>query len=111
MKAKTWGLACEDIEKIRTTLAEYPLVEKAILYGSRAKGNYRASSDIDLTLVGCALHYDALLAIASDLDELLLPYTFDLSLWHQIDNKKLKDHIQRVGQSFYIRGMIPDKQQ
>jgi predicted nucleotidyltransferase len=27
-------------------------VEKAILYGSRAKGNYKNGSDIDLTLRG-----------------------------------------------------------
>ena len=109
MNLNACGLACEDIEKIRTTLAQYPLVEKAIVYGSRAKGNYRASSDIDLTLVGYALHYDDLLAIAGDLDELLLPYTFDLSLWHQIDNKNLQDHIKRVGQPFYIQGLNSDK--
>lgn len=101
MNTKVWGLACEDIEKIRSTLAQYPMVEKAILYGSRAKGNYRTSSDIDITLVGRTLHYDDLLAIAGALDELLLPYTFDLSLWYQIDNENLKDHIKRVGKPLY----------
>ncbi|NCT56658.1 MAG: nucleotidyltransferase domain-containing protein [Legionella sp.] len=101
MTIKTWGLTREDIAKIRATLAQYPVVEKAILYGSRAKGNYRASSDIDITLVGRALQYHDLLSIAGDLDELLLPYTFDLSLWHQIDNEKLKDHIERVGELLY----------
>ena len=108
MNTKVWGLACEDIEKIRTTLAQYPLVEKAILYGSRAKGNYRASSDIDITLVGRALHYHDLLAIAGGLDELLLPYTFDLSLYHQIDSEGLKDHIKCVGKPLYIRDIPED---
>ena len=38
------------IRKIRAVLAEFPQVEKAVLYGSRAKGDYKNSSDIDLTL-------------------------------------------------------------
>jgi len=40
------------IRKIRAVLAEFPQVEKAVLYGSRAKGNYKNGSDIDLTLCG-----------------------------------------------------------
>jgi len=49
-----YGLTSSVIERICNVLARYPQVEKAILYGSRAKGNYKPGSDIDLTLLGGA---------------------------------------------------------
>lgn len=73
------------------------------MYGSRAKGTYRAGSDIDLTLFGEALTYIQLDRIETEIDDLLLPYTVDLSLYTQIENTDLLDHIQRVGQVFYQR--------
>jgi uncharacterized protein len=38
-----------------------------------------------------------LLKIENEIDDLLLPYKVDLSLFHQIDNPSLIEHIQRVG--------------
>lgn len=98
------GLSVSVIERIIKILSAYPNLEQAILYGSRAKGNYREGSDIDLTLTGTALNYTELGKIDNELDDLLLPYTFDLSLLQQIDNPDLIDHIQRVGVVFYQRG-------
>ena len=45
-----FGLKDITIQKIQQVLAAFPQVEEAILYGSRAKGNYKDGSDIDLTL-------------------------------------------------------------
>ncbi len=103
MNAYLYGLPETTVEKIGGVLAGHPAVEKAILYGSRAKGNYKRGSDIDLTLVGGGLDYRDLLNITGELDDLLLPYTIDLSLLHMIDHAGLLDHIQRVGQEFYRR--------
>ena len=97
------GLKVSVIERIITVLSAHPNLEQAILYGSRAKGNYREGSDIDLTLTGTALNYTELGQIDNELDDLLLPYTFDLSLLQQIDNPDLIDHIKRVGIVFYQR--------
>ncbi|SRR6266568_5919992 len=88
---------------IRQILADFPAVEKAVLYGSRAKGNYRHGSDIDLTLFGDQLDFDSLLKIASRLDESQIPYQVDLSLWKQLDHAGLREHIERVGVVFYQR--------
>ena len=44
------GLTSGTVDRIRSVLARFPQVEKAVLYGSRAKGNYKRGSDIDLTL-------------------------------------------------------------
>jgi len=74
-----------------------PEVEKLILYGSRAKGNYRPSSDVDLTLVAPTGELSSLLKLETQLDDLLIPWKIDLSLYHQIDNQALKNHIDRVG--------------
>jgi predicted nucleotidyltransferase len=98
-----FGLKKETIEAIREVLAKYPEVEKAILYGSRAKGNYRPGSDIDLTLIGEKLNLTILQKIENELDDLLLPYKIDLSLHKQIQNKELLEHIERVGKVLFDR--------
>lgn len=95
------GLKSQDIAAIQNVFKKFPKISKAILYGSRAKGNYRPGSDIDLTLQGEALNYADLAAIETELDDLLLPYTIDLSIYHQIENSELISHINRVGKEFY----------
>jgi type I restriction enzyme S subunit len=97
------GLTETTVAKIHAVLARFPAVEKAVLYGSRAKGNFKPGSDIDLTLQGAALTSDLRSAIASALDDLLLPYTIDLSLFDELNHAKLREHIERVGVLFYQR--------
>lgn len=98
-----FGLTDTTIAKLHAVFARFPEVEKAILYGSRAKGNFKTGSDIDLTLVGQALTSELRSKIAWELDDLLLPYTIDLSLFHELNHAELLDHIQRVGVVFYER--------
>ncbi|MEL7071466.1 MAG: nucleotidyltransferase domain-containing protein [Cyanobacteria bacterium J06581_3] len=97
------GLNTQTIDKITGVLAQYSEVESAILYGSRAKGNYRNGSDIDLTLTGKGLTYRILTRIEDKIDDLLLPYLFDLSILRQIENTNVVEHIHRVGVLFYQR--------
>lgn len=98
-----FGLKEETIEKINSVLSSFPEVGQAIIYGSRAKGNYEPGSDIDLLLKGDKLDISLLNQISSHLDDLLLPYTFDLSTDRYIDNKELIDHVKRVGKLFYSK--------
>ncbi|MFL0799740.1 MAG: nucleotidyltransferase domain-containing protein [Agarilytica sp.] len=95
------GLATGEISQIKAALIGFPEVDSAILYGSRARGTYKPGSDIDLTLLGEKVDFSCLAAIGTALDDLLPPYSFDLSIFHEIDNKKLVEHIERVGISFY----------
>ena len=94
IKEQIWTDIC-------TIFKNYPALEKVILYGSRAKGNYRNGSDIDLTFIGLALNLSLSHKIELDIDDLLLPYTFDISIMHQISNPDLIDHIERVGKVIY----------
>ncbi len=98
-----FGLSNKTLAIIRQILADYSAVNKAILYGSRANGNYKKSSDIDLTLIGVALDHHILGAIAGRLEESPIPYQVDLSLLKQIDSPSLLEHIDRVGVVFYER--------
>lgn len=100
---KRFGLPAHAIEQLCAVFSQYPQIETAVLYGSRAKGNYRQGSDIDLTLKGESLTLSQLFSIEGDIDDLLLPWMVDLSLFHHIDNPQLVDHIERVGQPFYKR--------
>lgn len=102
-----FGLQETTIQKICGVLAKFPQVEKAVLYGSRAKGNYKNGSDIDLTLFGGAgLTLNVLYKIMDELDDLLLPYTIDLSIVSQISDPDVVEHIQRVGMTFYEKAPI-----
>lgn len=96
-----YGLSDRTLQKIQSVFRHYPQIERAILYGSRATGTYRNGSDIDLTLYGDALTHSVLSRIDTELDDLLLPYTIDLSIFHQIDNPAMVQQIQRVGVNFY----------
>jgi len=91
-----YGISQNALEKIKTVLFSMQGVEQAVLYGSRAKGNYKEGSDIDLTVKG-NLTYDDLVKMSVNLDNLNLPWEIDISLYSQIKNKDLLDHIDRVG--------------
>lgn len=98
-----YGLEYDDIMRVREVLAAHEEVTQAVLYGSRAKGNHRPNSDIDLTLMGVNLTVSVLLEIENELDDLLLPYTIDCSIYSHIENLSLLAHIERVGKLFYVR--------
>ena len=98
-----FGLNERNIKIITDILASYPAVEQAIIYGSRAKGNYHIGSVIDLTLKGEELNSQILSQIWNDLDDSDSPYLFDLSIYHQLTYQPFIEHIDRVGKLFYTR--------
>jgi type I restriction enzyme S subunit len=95
------GLDQRAISKIIDVFRLFPEIDEAILYGSRAMGNFKPNSDIDLTLKGKNLNLSIQQKIETKLDDLLLPYKIDLSIFHQIQNQDLIEHIFRVGKKFY----------
>ena len=98
-----YGLKEETIREINIIFGKYDEVTEVVLYGSRAKGDFKRGSDIDFTLKGWKLHLQLLNKISIDLDDLLLPYTFDLSIYSHIDNTDLVEHIERAGVVFYMK--------
>ena len=100
-----FGLKDFQIESIQQCFANFPKIEQVIVYGSRAKGNFKTGSDIDLTILADEFDYSELLKLENQLDDLLLPYKIDLSLKKHIDNPDLIAHIERVGLVFYNRAL------
>ena len=96
-----FGLRSETINKICSVFLKYPAIEQVIIYGSSAKGNYRAGSDIDLTLKGENVTDAIRSQVWLDIDDLNTPYLFDISVFHLLRADDLIEHINRVGQVFY----------
>jgi predicted nucleotidyltransferase len=94
------------IEKIKTILTNCPEVEEALIYGSRAKGNYREGSDIDIVVKGKLLNEDIRNQIFWKIDELNSPYTLDLLIYHEINSAELIEHIAREGKVLFQRGKV-----
>ncbi len=99
--SELYGLKPQTIQAINSVFSKFPDIEAAVIYGSRAKGNYHNGSDIDLTIKGELLDLSLLFKIETELDDLLLPYSIDLSIFHKIDNQKLVEHIEKIGLIFY----------
>ena len=98
----SFGLTDAEQEMIRAVLRRHAEVTEAKIFGSRAKGNFQPNSDIDLALWG-TLSVSTIAAIAGELEELPLPYTFDVQAYDAINHQPLRGHIDRVGQMFYAR--------
>lgn len=96
-----YGLTDIELQKLFEVFAQNGRIEQVILYGSRAKGNFKPFSDVDITLVGSELSRDDLNKVIQEIDDLLLPYQFDISLKRKLKNVALIDHIERRGVEIY----------
>lgn len=97
-----FGLEENVISRINKVFSYFPEISEVIIFGSRAKGNYNQGSDIDLALKSnkAKLTLSVVNKLSEKLDELFLPYTFDIVIFEQIENQELLDHIERVGLDF-----------
>jgi len=96
-----FGLPDNVLPKLLGVLSSSPKIKKITLYGSRAKGNSRHGSDIDLCLDADALTLKDLNELEGSIDDLLLPWKVDITVRQQIDNPNLIEHIERVGVQLY----------
>ena len=93
-----YGLIDRDFIHINAAIREFPEIEEVILFGSRAKGNYKTGSDVDLAIKGDRLTYEITARFADCLnEEKPLPYFFDVVYYEAIAEPMLKAHIDRVG--------------
>lgn len=92
-----YGLDNDAINQIISVLTENSKINEVILFGSRAKGNFRNGSDVDLSLIGKELQLNDVLNASIAIDDLSLPYKFDIVIYDRITEKALIDHINRIG--------------
>lgn len=98
------GLRKEDIENIISILKKEDGIESAYLFGSRAKGDYKNGSDVDIALKGMQLDHNIINHISYLLnEETPMPYRFDVINYDKIKNTELISHIDRKGQLIFSR--------
>ncbi len=96
-----YGLSENTINKLKQIFQKYEAIKGAILYGSRAMGNYTEGSDIDITLLGDHLDFKHIQKISTEIDNLMLPWIVDISIKDDIKNVDLIKHIKEVGIYIY----------
>ena len=99
-----YGLLDRDLKYILEATHKYPEIEEVILFGSRAMGNYKKGSDVDLAIIGESVDRKTIRRLSDDLnEEYPLPYFFDVISYKDISNQELVKHIDNVGISIYTR--------
>lgn len=97
-----FGIYAKSELEIMRIIESCSSIDEVIIYGSRAKGNYKEGSDIDITLKGEVTKED-FSTLFHELDESYIPYKFDISIYTQLKSESLIEHINRVGKVFYKR--------
>lgn len=101
------GITRKSFEYIQKVLQSFPEIEEAILFGSRAIGNYRKGSDLDIVLKGEKVNERLALKLSLILNERVpIPYFVDILSYYDISNPDIKDHIDRVGKVIYKRKVL-----
>jgi len=102
-----YGLKQRDLDYLIKALEQFPEIEIAIIFGSRAKGNYKPASDLDIVVKGERIADNTILKLLDLLEEELpLPYFIDVLYYEKINNKELKEHIDRMGKVFYSKAHV-----
>ncbi len=99
-----FGLTDKQVEEIKGILRKHPEIKSALVFGSRAMGNFKEASDVDIAIKG---EGDASFAatIKGELEEdTYLPFFFDVVHYDSLNNPKLKKHIDNYGEVLYING-------
>ncbi|MEJ5310473.1 MAG: nucleotidyltransferase domain-containing protein [Anaerolineae bacterium] len=96
------GLLPRDLDYIIQALRQFPEVEVALIFGSRAKGNYTRGSDVDLAIRGERITPTTISRLSFLLnEEYPLPYFFDVVHYETLSNSDLIEHIDRVGEIIF----------
>lgn len=91
------GLTRQQLELLQQLFKKHPAVQKVKLYGSRAKGTFHERSDVDLVVFGEGIDRFLIAELLLDLEDSNLPYSVDLQNYHELKNRELIEHIDRVG--------------
>jgi predicted nucleotidyltransferase len=86
-------------KQILDLFKKLPKNTEAILFGSRAKGNFREGSDIDIALKGDSADLNLRDSLLMQYESLDLPWKLDIAVYDQITESALRDHIDRVGKT------------
>lgn len=105
MRQQQYGLSRTVIDDLCNIFRRFPNIAEVRVFGSRAKGNYSARSDIDLALTGdTVIPFNELMDINIQIDDLALLYKVDIIDYAKVADEPIGKHIDRVGKTLYKRG-------
>jgi len=91
------GLTQKELEILKSVFEKFDEINEVILFGSRALGTHKKSSDIDLAIKG-KVDINTLSKLKYTLEEeTILPYFFDVIIYDNLENQELKKHIDEFG--------------
>lgn len=97
-----FGLKEFELDYIINAIKKFDEIEKAVIFGSRAKGNYKPGSDVDIGIYGKNITFDTVSALHAMLEAKgPLPYFFDIVDYTHLSHMELKEHIDRVGKVIF----------
>jgi len=96
-----FGLTQRDMQTFREIFDKYPDVKEVHIFGSRAKGNFKNGSDVDLAIVNKDFNSSTLAKLSGEFEDSALPYRIDLVVLSDLTHADLIDHINRVGIIFF----------
>jgi predicted nucleotidyltransferase len=99
-----FGLRTEDVDYIKAVLSQFPEIEKAVIFGSRAKGKFKPGSDVDLAVWGNGIDLTTIARVHALLEEEgPLPYFFDVVDYTHLEHTALREQIDRTGKAIFGR--------
>lgn len=97
-----FGLKDNIISILNNEISKFKEIDNALIFGSRAKGNYKKGSDIDIAIIGENINYDIVIKLKTILNqESSIPYYVDVVHYNEISNPELTEHIDRVGKKLF----------
>ena len=107
MNSNSFGLLTSDLNFLIQLFQKFPSIQEVHIFGSRAKGNFKNGSDVDLSIKGELVTFEEMNQLDDELNELSnLPYKFDLVQYEKIESLELKKHIDRIGKVIFKRNII-----
>lgn len=98
-----FGLSQKSLSEVIGVFRNYMEIDEAKLFGSRAMGNFKNGSDIDIAILGDAISLSLILKLKNDFEESSLPYFVDIVNYNSISNPELKRHIDQNGITLYVK--------
>ena len=94
-----FGLKDKKVENIIMVLSRYKDVKRAVIFGSRASGDFKYNSDIDIAVY---TENGLPTGLYLDLDEAAGIYKIDVVDMNTLQNEKLRQKIELQGIEFYV---------
>ena len=98
------GISQRFIHELQSYCSENDQIEKVLLFGSRARGDFHRSSDIDLAFFTKKSSHTAQNLIEHRIQEMPTPLKVDIIFFNRLAKEKMISNIKKEGVAIYEQG-------